>query len=778
MPIYEVGEHHGQHFFSMKLMAGGSLNHALARFRDDPRRAAELLAILARAVHHAHQRGLLHRDLKPGNILLDEHGQPHITDFGLAKRVEGNDNLTQSGAIVGTPNYMAPEQARAEKGLSTAVDTYSLGAILYEILTGRPPFRAGTQFDTILQVLNREAVHPRSLNPSADRDLATICLKCLEKDPERRYKSAAALADDLERWLHGLPVTARPVGAAERLVKWVRRRPAIAGLLAVVVFLAVGGSALIGYFALEAQAAQTREADAKAKEAEERLRRAEDKEQALLAEREQVDSTLAQILARPLGYQDGPLSASEQDALWEVARTKSDRVRLLLFDKALASPESAARMQRRADLAVQAALGLDPSRRDRLQALLLHKLRDDHTDPGVREVSAPLSATLGEPDEDLSREACQALLAAMARTTEAGALNRQARGVAILAGRLPQAEAARMCAPEAQHLLDLMGKTTDPDTLSQLGQALGELGQRLGPDAAAPSCAKAARHILDCLARTTDLEALARLGQSLGKLAECLAPDEAANVCTLGVLAILDRIADKLSPKEGFFSIPLLPVLYVQLSLESLAKRLKPDEAAKAAQRALDLIGRKSDTFLTMGFGPTLEKLADRLDPDEAARKARQVLDMMARGHPDPFLLAALGKALVKLSARMKTDEIARATAAVLKLMNTTSEPDNLSQLAEVAGKLAKHLPPDEAARVCRQATRPLLDHMAKSPKTPILAMLAGSLGTVAERLPPDEAGRVCAEATEPFLKLLTKANDRETLYWVGPAAPGSCSER
>ncbi len=217
VPIYEVGEHQGQHYFSMKLIEGGSL---ASRSMPLPgRQAAELVATVARAVHHAHQRGVLHRDLKPGNILLDAQGQPHVTDFGLARRVDGGQH-TRTGSIVGTPSYMPPEQARGEKVLTTGVDVYSLGAILYEMLTGRPPFRAATPLDTLLQVLDRDTEPPRKVDPRIDRDLETICLKCLEKDAARRYDSAAALAEDLQRWLNGEPIRARPTMAVERLVKW------------------------------------------------------------------------------------------------------------------------------------------------------------------------------------------------------------------------------------------------------------------------------------------------------------------------------------------------------------------------------------------------------------------------------------------------------------------------------------------------------------------------------------------------------------------------------
>jgi WD40 repeat protein len=260
VPIYEVGECEGRPYFSMKLLEGGTLAGHVPRLGQDPRAAARLLAEVAGAVHYAHQHGILHRDLKPANILLDARGQPYVSDFGLARRVEEDSNLTQSGAIVGTPTYMAPEQALGQgKRLSTAADIYALGVILYELLTGRPPFKEATTLDTLFQVTHEQPVPPSRLRPRLPRDLETICLKCLEKEPHRRYGSARELADDLRNFLDGKPTRARPVGRPERLLKWARRRPMLAAVYGLLGLAAVLGSAVGAATWLWQSAAQARD---------------------------------------------------------------------------------------------------------------------------------------------------------------------------------------------------------------------------------------------------------------------------------------------------------------------------------------------------------------------------------------------------------------------------------------------------------------------------------------------------------------------------------------
>src|SRR5437868_8348536 len=229
VPIYEIGERDRSCYFSMKFVEGGQLDAVLGGKPMPVRQAAELLVKIARTVQFAHEHGILHRDIKPGNILLDKKGEPHLTDFGLARLVEQESTMTNSFDVLGTPSYMAPEQAAGQsKNLTAAADVYALGAVFYQMLTGRPPFSGSTNYETVRLVLDADPRSPRVLNPKVDRDLSTICLKCLEKDSQHRYSSALALAEDLERWLRHEPIQARRTRLVTRGTKWLQRNPTTA----------------------------------------------------------------------------------------------------------------------------------------------------------------------------------------------------------------------------------------------------------------------------------------------------------------------------------------------------------------------------------------------------------------------------------------------------------------------------------------------------------------------------------------------------------------------
>jgi tetratricopeptide (TPR) repeat protein/tRNA A-37 threonylcarbamoyl transferase component Bud32 len=309
--VYEVGEHDGQPFFSLEFMECGSLDDRLEGAPQPARPAAQLIETLASAMHFAHQRGIVHRDLKPANVLLTDQGNtatlqataprstatgqspfgvPKITDFGLAKRLDRADGPTQTGSVLGTPSYMAPEQAWGKnQEVGPAADVYALGAILYELLTGRPPFCAETALETMRQVATEEPVPPSRLQSKVPRDLEVICLKCLEKEPRKRYASAEALADDLHRFLHHMPILARPGGALGRCVKWARRRPTTAALLAATLLAAVGLFAGLAYHSIELGRALNATRQAKA-EAEASVEKARQEEQAKEVQRRAADA--------------------------------------------------------------------------------------------------------------------------------------------------------------------------------------------------------------------------------------------------------------------------------------------------------------------------------------------------------------------------------------------------------------------------------------------------------------------------------------------------------
>jgi hypothetical protein len=331
--IYEVGEVDGTPFFSLEYVDGGSLASQLKGTPLPSRQGALLVEALARAMHAAHQQHVVHRDLKPANVLMLSDGTPKITDFGLAKKLDDEAGATQSGAILGTPSYMAPEQAGGPRQvIGPAADVYALGAILYELLTGRPPFKAATSMDTVLQVLSEEPLPVRQLQPKTPRDLETVCAKCLQKEQAKRYPTALELAEDLHRFGELLPIKARPVGRLARAWRWCKRNPALAASL-----LAVAGALLVGsvvstWFAYRAdrQAGVARLAQEDAEKAAEDARAAEARAQQLAGERDHFRYDVRLNAARK-SYEDGRIEAA-LDELERWRPAQADQADLRRFE--------------------------------------------------------------------------------------------------------------------------------------------------------------------------------------------------------------------------------------------------------------------------------------------------------------------------------------------------------------------------------------------------------------------------------------------------------------
>ncbi len=345
VPIYEVGKSDNYHYFSMKLISGRSLAEmhqescvirpgvaadsiSVGQIRARERKVANLVKLLANAIHYAHQRGVLHRDLKPSNVLVDHSGKPFITDFGLAKRLDVDTTLTASNAIVGTPSYMSPEQAAGAKGITIAADIYGLGTILYELITGRRVFTSDSALQLLKLVQNAEPTHPRAIDPRIHQDLETICLKCLQKDPEQRYANADALQQDLQRFLNGEPIVARKVSVIERLRSWCRRNPLIASLTAGVFLSLALGTGVSSYFAIKAseraESERTQRGIAERKEQEARLATAAETVAKKLAQTKGTEAEAARQLALKREQEAKDLAVREKDARGQAERHEKE----------------------------------------------------------------------------------------------------------------------------------------------------------------------------------------------------------------------------------------------------------------------------------------------------------------------------------------------------------------------------------------------------------------------------------------------------------------------
>ncbi|MFO0957323.1 MAG: serine/threonine-protein kinase [Isosphaeraceae bacterium] len=631
VPVYEVGEHEGQRFFSMKRIEGRSLADQIDRFRGEPRKAARVLITAARAVQHAHMRGVLHRDLKPSNLLLDAEGNPHVADFGLAKRLDGRGatDETHTGAILGTPSFMSPEQAEGRtRGITTAADVYGLGAILYAMLSGRLPFQGESTAETLRKVREDRPEPLARINPRVPRDLAIIAEKCLEKDPKRRYEAAAALAEDLERWVKGEPIQARAVGRAERLWLWCRRNPTVASLTGGVAASLLIGIASSTYFGLN--------------ERRER-RRAERAEQTM-------EGHLARGLGRALdteGNGNKFLSTAEAESLWELARLGNTNVGHRFLDEATKDPIALTQLYSRSEPALIAAVGLDAERHDRAVQLLLDRMNEPKRSPNERGEIAfvalelvdgpgPLSAactraildaldadTQGQFRDGLSSdrvtarmqpgEAARVLGDVLARETHSWVRQSLAEGLSAAAGRMDPVEASRVCVEASRVLRDALAQEANARARQFLAEGLSAVARRMDPVEASRVCVEASRVLGDALARETDGWARLNLAQGLSAVSGRMDPVEASRVCGEASRVLRDALARE---PDGQARLNLAQ------GLSAVSARMDPVESSRVcgeASRVLrEALARETGAMPAACSRPV--DCAGRMEPREASR--------------------------------------------------------------------------------------------------------------------------------------------------------------
>ena len=492
--VFAFGEHTGYPYLAMEYVPGGTLaDRVKANGTLAAKEAAEITAKLAAAVAHAHSRGVVHRDIKPLNVLLAADGEPRLADFGLAKVGRADQHLSVTGQVLGTPAYMSPEQAAGKTHeIGTATDVYALGAVLYDVLTGQPPFQGDSVAVTLQKVIAEEPRRPRHLNTSIPRDLETICLKCLEKDAAKRYPTAQELADDLLRYLRGQPIAARPTGTLERGYKWVKRNTVVAGAVTAVSLALLVGAGVSVNFGLEARK-QAEVAKQKQKDADDAREREEGEKQIAIVARDDLKQSNEQLKQSEERYKRmfgkallGPISAKEKgrpltpqelESFWGVAELRRDQVAWKFFEEATRTPLACEQLECRVEYLAHAMIGLDTERRDALDRFLLKRLRDKLEHDQLVSLAQACSRW-GNASPATAAQAAAILVAAPNKETDFDARERLAGGLSAVAGRMDPVQAADI-------LVAALNKETDSGARERLAGGLSVVAGRMDPVQAA-----------------------------------------------------------------------------------------------------------------------------------------------------------------------------------------------------------------------------------------------------------------------------------------------------
>jgi hypothetical protein len=739
--VYDVGDADGRPYFTMELMEGGSLARKMAGAPQPPRQTAALLATLAEAMHAAHQAGIVHRDLKPANILFTPDGTPKVADFGLARRLEVGPGLTQSGVPLGTPSYMAPEQARGQsRAVGPAVDVYALGAILYECLTGRPPFRAAAALDTLLQVTTEEPAPPRQLNPQAPRDLETIALKCLQKQTHKRYASAAELADDLRRYLLGRVVAARPVGGLERAAKWVRRNPTVASLSALAALALVAVTVVSVLFGVEA--------GRKASELEVQTRAAQ--ESAQRAEKSEKEVTRAMLAGLLIPIDNNPqwpfwvgdfLGPAEAEALRQLRGTSAP-VRLQFLEIALDDPRTARKVGRRADWVAQAIVGCDRSVRADVQRLVVRRIQEPGAPQEVRLACARIGLAVNLGDRAWAERSADALLGALRDPLiEVYDYSPLAEALAAVSERLPLDQAADYAAQATDVLLtrlrDRSGQLLADD---QLGQAIVAVSPRLDAGAATRAARGLAAHI-----RRPGIPASAWQSVSRALAAVCrqLPPSDS--------VSYLSETVDFIIAARGA-TMDELHRLFQAKALGALGGRLDSAGVTRVAEAIRGMLG-DGEPLPPLFVAQALAEVAEHLDPEASRRTAEQLVLVLRYSKGDTTIPETLKSSLVSACRRLDTAGTARVSDAILAAVrNPQTSIQGHTLFADAFVVLCGQLDPDRVASLEDALVGALVADLADPKSVRVRRELGLALASVCGRPGTRSAARA-AEALVAALR-------------------------
>jgi tRNA A-37 threonylcarbamoyl transferase component Bud32 len=740
--VFDSGSEGPYHYIASAFVSGRSLAVVLEEMPKgktlDLRVSVAIVRKLAEALASAHKQGVIHRDVKPANVMLRDDGEPLLMDFGLAARSDETEKLTVAGQFMGTPEYTAPEQWRGQAEASS--DQYSLGLMLFELLTGERPFSGASTEHYLLLHTQHPAPSPRKYRPEAPRDLETICLKCLEKEPARRYPDCQSLADDLRRWLEGEPITARRVGPMESGVRWVRRRPLIAALSATVVVAMAAGTSVSIHFGRQA-----REKENKAVEYADALEKQEKETRRSL---EEVEENLAVGLLRPVGHlKGGSLNDFERDALEELAclPRQRDRVRVLFLARALEKPETAGQLGRRLESALIAAVALREDLRQQAMHAAATRLEDGRTPRETKVVCARLLARLRCQRESWSVNAANTLLAEIAREEDPVGLRALADALSGLANSLSAEQTGNQVTELANRFADRGVRTSDPGLLSALSEVFASLSSRLPPKQSARQASALANRVIEVVTETTDPAPLRALGAAFVSLANRVPDDR--------VTALANSIVIESSLATHPESLRVLADAFA-----SLAGRLPGSQVPNLASRIVDRAARTKNVNALRVLMEAFAAVAVRLPALDSAQQAgilaARIVELAAwitdstlrtparndySGHfglpilpvVDPSSLSALSDAFAALAGKLSAKQAAALAGDIVEQTNKKTDLSFLVHLSKgfavLAGKLSASQAATLAGRIVELASR-TTDPSSRLALSQSFAVLVGKL--------------------------------------------------